>query len=535
MQFPYFYFGARYHPEWYPHDAALLEEDAALMKSLHMNAVIISASAVHYVIGLGGGYSWLSGIISRLGENGIDSVVEVPDPLPPVDILRRLNEDGYVRFFMVCSEKAGKALQTIRALRAVGIEKEVCVRVKEQALFTSEACIREADMISTGFNLDRKTEEGELIRKAAFLLDRARSVKKDSFILTDIDPAHVRFGTTVKLKRNGLLSKEIFQAVTHGAKGCFFREFRQAVSGEQRYEGAVIAHSGRTDTRTFLEIEQVGRLLGELSELALAGNRSRCAVVCGDDSMRADAFRAYTALRTQGIGVDVLEGSESFAGYSFVISCGMRRVSERVAAEIRSYIEKGGIWLAGWGFATEDAEGNCYTGDVPHALTDVFGIRIQETEGLEADEELPLTTAADFKGHFTSKRICEIPENLDADVVIKYDRDFFKGRPALSRKQFGQGFAYYLATDCPDALMGMLYDKILNNLKPDARVRMIEGIAVQRLSGEDAEYLVFQNFTDKEKRLLLDYNKLDILFGYDPVPVSGMFVLRVPRQKKERV
>ena len=83
--------------------------------------------------------------------------------------------------------------------------------------------------------------------------------------------------------------------------------------------------------------------------------------------------------------------------------------------------------------------------------------------------------------------------------------------------------------------MGMLYDKILNNLKPDARVRMIEGIAVQRLSGEDAEYLVFQNFTDKEKRLLLDYNKLDILFGYDPVPVSGMFVLRVPRQKKERV
>ena len=444
-------------------------------------------------------------------------------------------EDGFVRFFMVCSEKAGKALQTIRALRAVGIEKEVCVRVKEQALFTSEACVREADMISTGFNLDRKTDEGELIRKAAFLLDRARSVKKDSFILTDIDPAHVRFGTTVKLKRNGLLSEEIFQAVTHGAKGCFFREFRQAVSGEQRYEGAVIAHSGRTDTRTFLEIEQVGRLLGELSELALAGNRSRCAVVCGDDSMRADAFRAYTALRTQGIGVDVLEGSESFAGYSFVISFGMRRVSERVAAEIRSYIEKGGIWLAGWGFATEDAEGNCFTGDVPHALTDVFGIRIQETEGLEADEEIPLTTAADFKGHFTSRRICEIPENLDADVVIKYDRDFFRGRPALSRKQFGQGFAYYLATDCPDTLMGMLYDKILNNLKPDARVRMIEGIAVQRLSGEDAEYLVFQNFTDKEKRLLLDYNKLDILFGYDPVPVSGMFVLRVPRQKKERV
>ena len=102
MQFPYFYFGARYHPEWYPHDAALLEEDAALMKSLHMNAVIISASTVHYVIGLGGGYSWLSGIISRLGENGIGSVVEVPDPLPPIDILRRLNEDGYVRFFMVC-------------------------------------------------------------------------------------------------------------------------------------------------------------------------------------------------------------------------------------------------------------------------------------------------------------------------------------------------------------------------------------------------------------------------------------------------
>ena len=78
-----------------------------------------------------------------------------------------------------------------------------------------------------------------------------------------------------------------------------------------------------------------------------------------------------------------------------------------------------------------------------------------------------------------------------------------------------------------------LCDKILKGKKGVARVKMTEGIAVQRLSDEEAEYLIFQNFNNREKRLPLDYNKLDIIFGYDPVPASSALVLRVPRKGRK--
>ena len=121
----------------------------------------------------------------------------------------------------------------------------------------------------------------------------------------------------------------------------------------------------------------------------------------------------------------------------------------------------------------------------------------------------------------------------DADVVIRFDSGFYKDRPALVRKQFGDGFAYYMTADCDDGLLRILCDKIIRSKKGIARVKMVPGISVERLADEAAEYLVFQNFTDVEKRLPLDYNKLDILFGYDPVPECGVLVLRVPREKNK--
>ena len=45
--------------------------------------------------------------------------------------------------------------------------------------------------------------------------------------------------------------------------------------------------------------------------------------------------------------------------------------------------------------------------------------------------------------------------------------------------------------------------------------------------------MIFQNFSGKEKRLPVEYNKLDVIFGYDPLPVFGAMVLKVPKGKRE--
>ena len=536
MKFQFFCFGTLYHPERYPHDAETLAEDVALMRQLHMNVALISSGAVRYAMSVGGGDAWLCGILDALGGAGVSAGIEIqiPETLPPQEMLQKLDRDERVLFFKAASCKPGKALQTARALRSAGLKKPVSLQIQEKDLFSG--LIKEDDADILCFSHAPEWTRGIVMERAgtaAFLEDRVRTVINAPFFLTGVDPVRIRSSGCGKLRPPKTLQMELLQAAIHGARGCFFRDFRQARSGEERYEGAVISHSGKPDKRHFEEIEQVGRLLGEMQGMLQTKVASRCALMCGEEE-RGTAYRLYKAIRSLGVSVDILASGEAFERYHFVASAGMRRVSEEMAERIRSFVEKGGIWLAGFGFATEDPAGICFTGDVPHGMTDVFGIRVLETEGLYPDEEIPLQTTPDFKGKHHVKRIQEIAQAEEADVVARYDGGSFRGCPALVRKAFGDGFAYYLAADCDDGLLKILCDKILKSRKGIARVKMPEGISVQRLADKEAEYLVFQNFTDREKRLPLDYNKLDILFGYDPVPVCGVLVLRVPRKKGGR-
>lgn len=532
MQFRYFYFGTRYHPERYPEDWERIQEDASLMEKLHMNTALIAAEALSRAAKTEGGCEWLAGIVGTLNGAGILVSFEVPEDSSADALLLKMDPDDRVLFYKISSRKADRQIETIRRLKTERIRKAIAVEICDRELFREYTEENEPDIVCFSHHADWMG--GDLIsagRQAAFLEDRARSVKREHFFLTDVDPMFTVSERGTKLRKPGILSLEIFQAAIHGSRGFFFRDLRQALSGPDRYAGAVIGHSGKTDTNRCEEIEQIGRLLLELTDLAPTRTDARIAVLCGEDVNFGRAYRVWGALRSLGVSVDVIDPGEDFSRYAFIAACGVRRVSDEMALEVRRYVENGGVFFAEWGFASEDGDGNCRTGDTPHDLTDVFGISVIEADCLYADEEMPLEVPGDFKGKHSSRTICEIARKLDADVMVRYGGGFYKGRPALSRKQYGEGFAYYMATDCGDTLLKLLFDKILRNRRGIARVKMTDGITVQRLFDENAEYLAFQNFTEKEKRLPLIYNKMDILFGYDPVPVCGMMILRVLKKK----
>ena len=79
MQFRYFYFGTRYHPERYPEDWERIQEDASLMEKLHMNTALIAAEALSRAAKTEGGCEWLAGIVGTLNGAGILVSFEVPE------------------------------------------------------------------------------------------------------------------------------------------------------------------------------------------------------------------------------------------------------------------------------------------------------------------------------------------------------------------------------------------------------------------------------------------------------------------------
>lgn len=91
-----------------------------------------------------------------------------------------------------------------------------------------------------------------------FLYDLMRTLKHQPFMLMESTPAQVNWQPYSPLKRPGQMRATELQAVAHGADTVQFFQLKQAVGGSEKFHSAVIAHSGRTDTRAFKEVARLG-------------------------------------------------------------------------------------------------------------------------------------------------------------------------------------------------------------------------------------------------------------------------------------
>lgn len=534
-----FLYGTVYHPERCADDAGRLEEDAMLMNRLHMNTVILTPETARYARVRVGGGRWTDELLSRLSRVGIRAVIEIPDPVPARAELRALTDKHEIRGFLITARDPERQEAVYHTLRhEYGLKEMIGAAAdRERLLRGEEPTETDAVFLDPGTEWMNGTvaENGE---KAGFVLDRARTASVGSLFITGLDPVRTYTSDPAahpsRLMPPGLLTLAVCQAAAHGARGFFFREWRQPETGPDRYRGAVIRHQGEMTTRSASETEQVGRLLGELTEVAHAGIRAECAVLLSGEPSARPAGSFYSILRSEGLNADVIGRTDDLERYRVVYAPRMRVLSGEEAAAVRTYIKNGGIFIAGGEFAEEDASGRCYEGDLPHGLADVFGIRITDFDELPPGEEIPLRTVPDFRGHYHAGGISGILIADEAETVAWYDGGFFKDTPAVTRMRFGEGFAYYLAAEADDGFVRELCGKILRGEKETKRAKpqkLIEGLSVLRLTGDTAEYVVFQNFTENERRLPVDYNKLDILFGYDPLPGYGSMVLKISRKE----
>lgn len=69
------------------------------------------------------------------------------------------------------------------------------------------------------------------------------------------------------------------QAVACGSDTVQYFQWRKGRGSYEQYHGAVIDHLGRSDTRIFKDVAELGALLGSLGELRGSVIKSRAAVI----------------------------------------------------------------------------------------------------------------------------------------------------------------------------------------------------------------------------------------------------------------
>ena len=171
----------------------------------------------------------------------------------------------------------------------------------------------------------------------AFLHDTMRGLKDGQpFLLMEQTPSSQNWQPVNALKRPGVLRLWSYIAVAHGADSVLYFQWRRGRGGCEKLHGAVLEHAGRTDTRVFREVSQLGRELQQLGDTIIgARTDAKVAILFDWDNWHAldDAIgpvrekryyetvcKHYLAFYRQNIAVDVIFPDSDLSKYQIVIA-----------------------------------------------------------------------------------------------------------------------------------------------------------------------------------------------------------------------
>jgi beta-galactosidase len=310
----------------------------------------------------------------------------------------------------------------------------------------------------------------------AFLHDLNRGLKDGRpFMLMEQTPSSQNWQPVNALKRPGVLRLWSYLAVAHGADTVMYFQWRRGRGGCEKFHGAVVEHSGRSDTRVFREVSELGAELERLGDATLgATTPARIAVLFDWNNWWAiDAAvgpikqkeyvatvrKHYRALWRHNTPVDVVFSDSDLSGYDLLVAPMLHMVKPGLAERIEALVERGGTFVTTYFSGVVDETDLAFEG-YPGPLRRALGVRVEEIDALYKGQTNRIVMSEDGASYLCG-RLCDIVQSEGARVLATYGEDFYAGTPVVTENTLGKGTAYYLASDPEERFLDDLYGRIL--------------------------------------------------------------------------
>lgn len=475
----------------------------------------------------------------------------------------------------VTEQTADFARQEIAALKEEGITQPTTVNLMydyQQLNYDKLAeCV---DVVS--WDSYPVWHEGDDILPAldnAMQHDYMRCLKHKPYLLMESCPSSLNWQRVSKLKRPGLLTASGLQAIAHGSDSVMYFQIRQSRGASEKFHGAVIDHYGGTDTRVFREVKAIGESLEALEEIKGAMVQAEAAVIYDIENSWAmkeaqgprnqgmfyheAVMKSYTALKRLGLNVDVISQAQDISKYRFVAAPMLYLFREGIDERIRRFIQQGGTFVFTYWSGIVDEIDRCYLGKTPHGLSDVFGLRMTEIDGLYDEETncfVPVEPQKqdglsennglafhDFHSNqYECRNLCALLEVYDAKIQFTYGNAFYQGSPAVTTKAFGNGLACYVAADAEQKFYDEFYAQLIHQagIQPVVRGKLPSCVDVSsRVKGE-WEYIFVQNYHNQPISVREFLPEGEILYPGNPAEHRSLEELeaygtRIIKRKKQ--
>lgn len=325
------------------------------------------------------------------------------------------------------------------------------------------------------------------------------------WLLMEQAPSAVNWRERNAPKPPGTMRLWSWQAVAQGADAVMFFQWRQAVGGAEKFHSAMVPHGG-TQTRTHQEIRALGRELREWAHLAGSRVEAEVALLHDWDNWHAvegdahpgtiDLMRAvrsfYDPLFDSHVTCDVVHPSAELSGYKLVVVPNLYLMRRETAQALTAYVRGGGVLLVSFFSGIVDEAERAHLGGYPAPLREVLGLRIDEFWPLPEGGTV-VVNAEDER--YQATVWSEWVEAEGAQVMATFDSGVLKGRPAVTRHEFGAGKAWYVATRPEPRLMRALLDRV----RADAGVLpVLPGLPEQVQAVRRGGHLILLNHGETE-------------------------------------
>lgn len=385
------------------------------------------------------------------------------------------------------------------------------------------------------------TDEEWTAAVAAFNYDLMRCLKQRPFALMESTPSQVNWQEVCKLKKPGMHLLSSLQAVAHGADTVQYFQWRKSRGSSEKFHGAVVDHVGHEHTRTFRDVQDVGRALQKLNGLQGKMPEAPVALIWDTENRWAldtcegprrdkhyleTVLEHYRALSRRGVNIDVIDETRDFSGYQLVAAPMLYMLRPGVAERLTEYVKSGGTLVCTAYTGRVDRDDLCFLGGFPGQLRKALGIWCEEIDGLYDDERNGIRMNGRL---YPCRDLCDLIHAETAQVLGTYEKDFYAGQPCVTKNSLGAGAAYYVATRPEADFLDDFYSAVL------------EGIGVKPLVGhlpagvqvaQRGDMLFVMNFTRGPVSVALPKG-MDALTGKEvggktELGVNGIRVIRLP-------
>lgn len=349
----------------------------------------------------------------------------------------------------------------------------------------------------------------------AFLYDLMRSLKHQPFMLMESAPSSVNWQPYSPLKRPGQMEATELQAVAHGADTVQFFQLKQAVGGSEKFHSAVIAHSQRTDTRVFHELEDLGKKLKKAGPTILGSKiKAKVGIVFDWNNFWSYEFvdgitqdlnyvdsilDYYRQFYERNIPTDIISVDDDFEKYDLVVAPVLYMVKPGLDKKINTYVKQGGNFVTSYMSGMVNDTDNIYIGGYPGPLKDVTGIWVEESDAVVPGQKMMISM--DGKDYETSL-MCDLIHPNKVKVLATYASEFYAGTPAITENKYGEGKAWYVGTKLRHQGLTQLFNHIILEANIESLVVNADKLEVTKRVTDDGKELYFILNMSNEEQVL---------------------------------